>query len=96
MLLLCNYADAEGGQPPSSLRADSPGVFAARTNRGARFGAPLEKKGKLFPLARPSALRPVPPLDCKSLVVNDWLFFLAKNTLAEGKNLFWREASHGV
>lgn len=68
----------------------------ARTNRGARFGAPLREKAKLFPLARPSALRPVPLVQFRRVVVNDWLFSLAKNTLAEGENFFWRIAVYEV
>ena len=81
-------ADVDGGQPPSVLWPDSPGVFLARENRGAYDEAPLQRKAKLFPLTRSSALRPVPHILTTIDVVNFWLFSLTENTLAEGMNLF--------
>lgn len=88
--------DMAGGQPPSPLRVDPPGVFTAKKDRGARFQTPPHKKAKLSHLARTSALRPVPHSYRQSILVNIWLSNLAINTLAEGIFLFWSKPTHVV
>ena len=95
-LVLSAVLLVDGGQPPSAPSADSPGGYRAKKDRGAGFQTPLCKKAKLSHLARSSALRPVPHIYNRAILVNIWLSYLAKYAPAGGQNLFWSEVFYGA